>query len=227
MSPTLTFMIKAETFQFLTDISANNNREWFALNKFRHDEARQNVLEFTAEVIKGLAEVDRLLPSDLDPKDCVMRIYRDIRFSLDKKPYKTNFGAGISPNGKNFNGPGYYLHISPVECFIAAGCWMPEKEHLKLIRQEIDYNATDFKQALEKLDFQKSQGRLDTEYKLKTAPKGYPSDHPEIEYLKLKSFTVTIPLQPSELKKPRAVQKVVEGFSSLYPFVAFLRNAIS
>lgn len=220
-------MIKAETFNFLSDVAANNNREWFALNKHRHDEARLNVLQFTSDVIKGLAEVDRLIPSDLDPKDCVMRIYRDIRFSLDKTPYKSNFGVGISPNGKNFNGPGYYLHISPDECFVAAGCWMPEKDHLKLIRQEIDYNGTDFKQALQKLDFPKTKGKLDTEYKLKTAPKGYATDHPEIEYLKLKSFTVTIPLQSLDLKKPQALKNVVNGFSSFYPFVAFLRNAIS
>lgn len=220
-------MIKAETFRFLTDLAANNSREWFALNKKRHDEARQNVLDFVAEVIKGLAETDKAIPTDLDPKDCVMRIYRDIRFSLDKTPYKTNFGAGISPFGKNFNGPGYYLHISPEECFVAAGCWMPEKDHLKLIRQEIDYNGSDFRQTLEKLDLKTSKGMLDTDHKLKTAPKGYPSDHPDIEFLKLKSFTVTIPLNSFELMKPGALKKVVSGFATLYPFVVFLRNAIS
>lgn len=220
-------MIKAETFQFLTDVAGNNNREWFALNKQRHEEAKQNVLEFSSNVIKALAQIDHSIPSDLNPKDCVMRIYRDIRFSLDKTPYKTNFGVGISPHGKNFNGPGYYLHISPDECFVAAGCWMPEKEQLKLIRQEIDYNGTEFRQVLDKLDFQETKGRLDTDYKLKTVPKGYPSEHPEIEFLKLKSFTITIPVKPRDLHKPGASQKVVNGFAALYPFVAFLRNAIS
>lgn len=220
-------MIKADTFNFLTDLIANNNREWFALNKMRHDKARQNVLDFVGEVIKALAVIDKAIPADLDPKDCVMRIYRDIRFSLDKTPYKNNFGAGISPSGKNFSGPGYYLHISPQECFVAGGCWMPEKEHLKLIRQEIDYNIADFRQSIGKLDLQRLNGKLDTEHKLKTAPKGYPADHPDIEYLKLKSYTVTIPLKPSECKKADSLQKVVDGFGSIYPFIVFLRNALS
>lgn len=220
-------MIKADTFNFLKELAANNNRDWFAQNKKRHDEARQNVLDFVSEVIEGLAIIDKSIPADLDPKDCVMRIYRDIRFSLDKTPYKNNFGAGISPYGKNFNGPGYYLHISPEECFVAGGCWMPDKEHLKLIRQEIDYNGADFRRTIQKLDLHTLQGKLDTEHTLKTAPKGYPSDHPDIEYLKLKSYTVTIPLRPSELKKADALQKVVEGFGSIHPFIVFLRNAIS
>jgi len=220
-------MIKAETFSFLTDLAANNNREWFALNKKRHDEARQNILDFVAEVIKGLAETDQAIPADLDPKDCVMRIYRDIRFSLDKTPYKTNFGAGISPYGKSFNGPGYYLHVSPEECFVAGGCWMPEKEHLKLIRQEIDYNGSDFKRSLEKVSSGNKFGQLDTDHKLKTSPKGYPADHPDIEYLKLKSYTVTIPLKPVELKKPDSAEKVANGFATIHPFIVFLRNAIS
>jgi uncharacterized protein (TIGR02453 family) len=220
-------MIKTDTLDFLSDLAANNNREWFALNKTRHDEARQNVLDFVGQVIKGIAETDKAIPSELDPKDCVMRIYRDIRFSLDKTPYKNNFGAGISPNGKNFNGPGYYFHISPDDCFVAGGCWMPDKDHLKLIRQEIDYNGSDFRQSLENPQLHKLNGSLDTDHKLKTAPKGYPSDHPDIEYLKLKSYTVTIPLKPSDLKKPDGLKKVIDGFSAIYPFIVFLRNAIS
>ena len=220
-------MIKSQTLQFLSDLSANNNREWFALNKARHDEARQNVLDFVSEVIKGLAKADPEIPLNLDAKDCVMRIYRDIRFSLDKTPYKSNFGAGISPFGKNFNGPGYYLHISPEECFVAAGCWMPEKDHLKLIRQEIDYNSSEFKEILANLKSANIKSHLETDHKLKTAPKGYPADHAEIEYLKLKSFTVILPLKPSDLTKPDAVKKVVNGLASFVHFVAFLRNAVS
>jgi uncharacterized protein (TIGR02453 family) len=220
-------MIKPQTLQFLTDLSANNDREWFALNKARHDEARQNVLDFVSEVIKGLSKADPRIPINLDAKDCVMRIYRDIRFSLDKTPYKNNFGAGISPNGKNFNGPGYYLHISPRECFVAAGCWMPEKDHLKLIRQEIDYNSSEFKGILANLKCANSKSHLETDHKLKTAPKGYPSDHPEIEYLKLKSFTVILPLKPSDLNKPDALKTVVNGLATFVPFVTFLRNAVS
>lgn len=220
-------MIKTDTFNFLSDLAANNNREWFALNKGRHDTAKQDVYDFVGDIIKGLAKTDKAVPADLHPKDCVMRIYRDIRFSLDKTPYKSNFGAGISPQGKNFNGPGYYLHISPDECFVAGGCWMPETDHLKLIRQEIDYNSSDFKESLKSLNQKNPQAHLDSDHKLKTSPKGYPADHPEIEFLKLKSYTVTLPLSADELTRPDALDKVVSGFASIYPFILFLRNAIS
>ena len=220
-------MIKAETFNFLNELAANNNREWFAQNKQWHDESRQNVLDFVGRLISGLSKVDPAIPASLDPKDCVMRIYRDIRFSLDKTPYKTNFGVGISPNGKNFNGPGYYVHISPEECFVAGGCWMPEKDQLKLIRQEIDYNSSDFRQSLERFMQTCRNGRLDNEHALKTTPKGYTADHPDIEYLRLKSYTVTVPLKLSELKNPAAAKAVLKAFTAINPFIVFLRNAIS
>ena len=106
-------MINLATFDFLKDLAANNNRDWFQANKLRHDEARNNVLEFADKLIAKLSKIDPSLSSELDSKTCVMRIYRDVRFSKDKTPYKTNFGAGFSENGKNFKGAGYYLHIHP------------------------------------------------------------------------------------------------------------------
>ena len=218
-------MIKTSTLDFLRELSANNNRDWFQLNKAKHDEARNNVLEFTSEVIKGLSETDSSISPVLDPKNCVMRIYRDVRFSKDKTPYKTNFGAGVSSQGKNFNGPGYYLHIQPEQSFLAGGCWLPEADMLKSIRQEIDYNAKEFRTIIGNYAFKKYFGPPDAEYKLKTVPKGYPVEHPEIEYLKLKSFTFSHLLNTSELTGSKAVQNVVEGFVMLFPFMNFLRNA--
>ncbi len=220
-------MIKPGTFDFLKDLAENNNREWFQDNKARHDEARNNVLEFVGELIKGLSKIDKTVPADLDPKVCVMRIYRDVRFSLDKTPYKTNFGAGISQQGKNFNGPGYYLHIHPEESFIAGGCWMPEADMLKSIRQEIDYSGNDFRDIIAEKKFKKYFEEPDQEYKLKTMPKGYSADHPEIEYLKLKSFTFTHSVKPEDLTRTTAASQVLEGFELLHPFMIFLRNAIS
>jgi len=220
-------MIKSETFNFLNDLAANNNRDWFLVNKGRHDDARINVLEFAGEVITGLSKFDHTIPSGLDPKDCVMRIYRDVRFSKEKTPYKNNFGAGFSQNGKKFNGPGYYLHIHPEGSFIAGGCWLPEADLLKAIRQEIDYNGSDFRAIIEDPSFIKYYGKPESEYKLKTCPKGYDSDHPEIEYLKLKSFTFSHMLSRAELTNSGAVEQVVNGFAKLNPFIAFLRNAIS
>lgn len=220
-------MIKAGTFSFLKDLAENNNREWFQDNKTRHDDARSNVLEFVGGLIGGLSRIDKTISTDLDPKSCVMRIYRDVRFSLDKTPYKTNFGAGISQKGKNFNGPGYYLHIHPEEPFIAGGCWMPETDMLKSIRQEIDYSGNDFRTIVASAKFKKYFGEPDQEYKLKTVPKGYSPDNPEIEYLKLKSFTFTHMVKPNDLTSANAVENVLEGFELLHPFMIFLRNAIA
>lgn len=220
-------MINPATFNFLEELEANNNREWFTRHKAEYEAARFNVYDFVGEVIKGLAAIDNTVPASLQPKDCVMRIYRDIRFSKDKTPYKTNFGAGISAHGKNFNGPGYYLHISASECFVAGGCWMPEADQLKLIRQEIDYNGSDFRSIVESESFKKYFSGLDTEAVLKTAPKGYPADHPDIGYLKLKSFTASHLLQPADLSGPDALKNVLNGFSEIQPLIVFLRNALS
>lgn len=219
-------MIKPSTFTFLKELSENNNREWFQDNKKRHDEARENVLDFIGEVIAGVAKTDTQVPAGLDPKNCVMRIYRDIRFSKDKTPYKTNFGAGISGNGKSFKGPGYYLHISPEQSFVAGGLWMPEAEQLKAIRQEIDYNGAEFKNVLNAPSFKKAYGSLDEEAKLKTMPKGYDAGHPDIELLKLKSFTVTHTLKTAELTAKNAAQHVTALFKDMFPFIVFLRKAI-
>lgn len=220
-------MINGETFDFLKDLAENNNREWFQDNKFRHDQARNNVLEFVSKLIAGLSKIDKTIPADLDPKTCIMRIYRDVRFSLNKTPYKNNFGAGISQQGKNFNGPGYYLHIHPEECFTAGGCWMPEAEMLKSIRQEIDYTGSDFRDIIEAPRFQDHFGEPDQDFKLKTRPKGYPANHQDIEYLKLKSFTFTHTVDPKNLTRADAAEKIIQDFELLHPLMIFLRNAVS
>lgn len=220
-------MIVTSAFAFLTSVSENNNREWFQVHKKEYEAARENVLSFTGEIIKGLARFDPSIPADLDPKDCVMRIYRDIRFSKDKSPFKTNFGIAISSDGKNFTGPGYYLHIQPGNSFVAGGAWFPAAEHLKAIRQEIDYNLSDWESIVNDEGFVKAFGTPDQEAKLRSAPKGYASDHPGIEYLKLKSFTASSKLADKELTGKQSVGIVTNLFERLYPMMVFLRNAIS
>ncbi|MDB5120498.1 MAG: hypothetical protein JWN56_1716 [Sphingobacteriales bacterium] len=219
-------MIESTTFTFLKNLSENNNRDWFNSNKEEHDKARTNVLDFVSDLIVELSAIDKEVPENLNAKECVMRIYRDIRFSLDKTPYKTNFGIGISPFGKNFKGPGYYLHIEPGRSFVAGGSWFPEVNELKAIRQEIDYNYSQIEEIIDNDLFRKYFQELDREGALKTAPKGYPSDHPNINLLKLKSFTASHQLTNQELTKPDAAKKVAEGFANLYPLIKFLRNAI-
>jgi uncharacterized protein (TIGR02453 family) len=220
-------MIEASTLNFLKALSENNNREWFNANKGSYELARENVLQFTSKLISGLAKFDSTIPGDLNSKDCVMRIYRDIRFSKDKTPFKTNFGIAISANGKNFKGPGYYVHIQPGKCFAAGGSWFPETDELKAIRQEIDYNGSDLLTILKTPLFTETFRDLDREGVLKTTPKGYSADHENISYLKLKSFTATSQISDKTLKSADSSDSVVSILERLFPLMTFLRNAIS
>lgn len=217
-------MIKKESLAFLKNVAENNNREWFALNKDKYEEAKANILELVNAIIPELAKVDPLISPDSDPKKALMRIYRDVRFSKNKDPYKTNFGIWFSAKSKGGNEPGYYLHLQPGHSFLAGGYWMPDANHLKLIRQEIDYNAESFKAILNTKEF-KAVFRLSTFNALKNAPKGYDPADPNIEYLKLKSFEVAVNIADEDFYKPDIVNKLINNFKIIHPLVTFLRNA--
>lgn len=219
-------MLKKDTLKFIKDVAENNNREWFAEHKPKYEAAKLDVLELVAAIIPELAKVDPLISADSDPKKNLMRIYRDVRFSKNKDPYKNNFGMWFSAKGKGGNEPGYYLHIQPGKSFIAGGYWMPEAAHLKLIRQEIDYNIDEFKEIISAEDFTKNFS-LSTGNALKNAPKGYDPADPNIEYLKLKSFEASTTISDEEFFKPSLVNKLISSFGALQPLVAFLRNAIN
>jgi len=219
--------IEQSTFTFLSSVAKNNNREWFQQHKDDYEAARENVLAFTQELIRGIGSFDPTIPSALDSKTCVMRIYRDVRFSLNKLPYKTNFGIGISAAGKNFPGPGYYIHIEPGVSFLGGGTWHPSANELKNIRQEIDYNFVEWLSILQMKDFREEFGALDTDDMLKTCPKGYRSDHPGIEYLKLKSFIASKQLTEEQLSSETSIDSLTVAASKLYPFMEFLRSANS
>ena len=219
-------MIKPETLAFISDVAANNNREWFAENKERYDIAKADVLAFVDQLIPHLAAADPEFSVDTPSKKCLLRIYRDVRFSKNKDPYKNNYGIFFSVKGKGVNEPGYYLHIQPGACFFAAGLWMPEAADLKKIREEIDYNTSEFLDIIQAKSF-KSKFELDQTDKLKKAPKGYEVDHPQIELLKLKSFIAICPIKDEEFLKPGIVDQLKNAFESIYPFMLFLRNAVT
>lgn len=218
-------MLKKETLKFIKDVAENNNREWFAANKEVYEAAKADVLALVSTLIPELAKVDPLLSAEADPKKSLLRIYRDVRFSKNKDPYKNNFGIWFSAKSKGGNEPGYYLHIQPGKSFIAGGYWMPEAAHLKLIRQEIDYNIGDFKEIINGKDFKKNF-KLGVDNALKNAPKGYDPADPNIEFLKLKSFEATTKIDDEEFLKPKLVNKLISSFKTVQPLVAFLRNAI-
>jgi len=220
-------MINRQTLDFLKDLIANNNREWFQANKPRYDQARENMIGFTTELIKLLHKTDPEIDSDLDPKKCVMRIYRDIRFSLNKTPYKNNFGVSVPTRGLKNGGAEYYLHITPGGSFIAGGYWMPEGDHLKAIRQEIDYNGSELKKVIDEPEFVKLFGDFRNQEKLKTLPQGYSADNEHIDLLKLKSFIVMHYLTDDEVCSEGALQQIAFLCNKIHPINVFLKNALA
>lgn len=216
-----------DTFDFLNDLSFNNNREWFLENKHRYDRSWQEMKSFVGQIIEGLASFDPYIHKDIDPGKCLFRIYRDVRFRKDKTPYKTWLGAGISVNGRKLQGPEYYIHIQPDHSFLAVGYWRPEKEHLAAIRQEIDYQGEDWENMLLQLHTQAGEKVVpDREDTLKRPPAGFSADHPQIQYLKLKSFTLSRELTDLELMGPRAVSYVLQHYQEMLPFKNFIHRAI-
>ena len=220
-------MIESHTLDFLKELVENNNREWFQANKDRYDKARENVIELAAAVIGKLHKVDPTVSADLDPKKCVMRIYRDIRFSKNKTPYKNNFGISLPTLGSKLGGVEYYLQIQPGKSFIAGGYWMPEAEHLKAIRQEIDYNAADLKKVIDDAAFVSLFGEFRKQDQLKTTTKGYDADNENIDLLRLKSFIVVHQLKDKEITGAKAADEIVDMCSRIYPLNVFLKNAIA
>jgi uncharacterized protein (TIGR02453 family) len=220
-------MIESQTLDFLKDLVDNNNREWFQANKEKYDKARENVIELAAAVIGKLHKVDPTVSADLDPKKCVMRIYRDIRFSKNKTPYKNNFGISLPTLGSKLGGVEYYLQIQPGKSFIAGGYWMPEAEHLKAIRQEIDYNAADLKKVIDDKEFVNLFGEFRKQDQLKTTPKGYDADNENIDLLRLKSFIVVHQLKDKEVTGAKIADVIVDMCSRIYPLNVFLKNAIA
>lgn len=217
--------IKSNTFTFLQELKKNNTREWFQEHKEEYDLANQNVKEFIEGMITRLAEFDLHINTDIKASKCLFRIYRDIRFSKDKTPYKYWFAAGISIDGRKLDGPEYYVHFEPGNNFIAAGYWRPKKAHLDAIRQEIDYNAADLIKALAAGGWVVTD--LSQEDKLVRPPAGYSIDDPNIELLKLKSYILYKKFSDEELKSTDALDKVVAACQTIYPFKVFIHNSIA
>lgn len=217
-------MLVKETVDFLQKLDKNNDREWFNANKDKFVAANDNIIAVTGDLIGRIAKFDPEVAS-IDPKTCVFRIYRDVRFSADKSPYKTNLGAFVAPGGKKAMSPGYYFHVQPKMFFSAAGKHMPDATELLKIRNAVAENTKDFFKIVEGKKFRDRFGDLHGD-RLSRPPKGFAADHPAIEYLKLKSFTVG-----EEFSEAGALGKdypkiLAESFKAAYPLVMFLRDAL-
>nr|HMT30014.1 DUF2461 domain-containing protein [Bacteroidia bacterium] len=200
-------------------------REWFEKNRSKYELAKDDHGQFTEELIKELSKINPAL-KDLQVKDCVFRIYRDVRFSKNKAPYKTNFGCYFVEGGKKSEKAGFYIQLEPGNSFIAGGCWMPQAPALKAIRQEIDYNLADFEKIMKEKKFKSLFGTL-SDMKLKTTPKGYTPDNPGIEYLKHTSFIVETALNDTDFTSKAIVKKCADAYKVMYPFIRFLNTAMS
>ncbi len=211
-------------FTFLTTLKENNHKPWFDENRKWYEEVKADWHKTVGELIKAIAEFDPEIGT-LEPKNCVFRINRDVRFAKDKSPYKTNMGAYFSKGGKKSKYGGYYVHLDPEECFLAGGMWMPEPAELQALRQEIDYHFDEFKTIVDSKTFIQQWGKLEGE-KLSSIPKGFEKENPAADYLKHKSFVVTRKLTQSEIEKSDFVKLVVQSFREVKPLNDFFNKAV-
>lgn len=218
--------ISQSTFQFLKDLQTNNERDWFNDHKTRYQAARDEFEEFIDALITEIGQFDPEV-SHFKAKDCVFRIYRDVRFSKDKSPYKTHFGAHITSAPRKseiHTRAGYYIHLQPGASMLGGGAYLPESKWLRAIREKIYSEADLFKSILNDSSFKKYFGQIEGE-KLVKAPKDFPADHPDIELLKQKSFLAMHQLKDKDVLSSGFLDHSGKVFQALYPFDAFLNTA--
>lgn len=213
-------VISPKTLDFLKKLEQNNNREWFTENKNLYTESQQNVIAFLEDLLKEMSEFDEELVK-IDAKKSLFRIYRDTRFSKDKIPYKTNFGASLGM-GKGSQKGGYYLHLEPGKSFIAGGIYMPEPAVLKELRKEISLYGNEFLAILNNKEFKKHFPELDQDDKLKKIPQGFEKEDPMAEFLKLKNFIVVYYLKDEEILNKDAAKNLTKIFRLMKPLNDFL-----
>jgi uncharacterized protein (TIGR02453 family) len=211
---------------FLNTLKVNNNREWFQENKKQYEAARKEIESFIGEMITTISAID---PSVQTPalKDCMFRIFRDVRFGADKSPYKTNFGGFIARGGRKSNFPGYYFHFEPGECMLAGGVYQPQPDTLKLLRNEVYYHSAELKEIMARPGFKKYFAQLGDFDKMKKAPKDYPADFPDVDLLKYRSYIVSQQLPDKLVSSDNYRKQVLDMVKELQPFMAFLNRAIS
>lgn len=217
-------MAREKLIPFLKKIKTNNNKEWFDKNRSEYETAREELIELFGDIVKKVGKFDASVAST-DPRKALFRINRDIRFSKDKSPYKTNMGAYMADGGKKSPKAGYYLHIEPGNCFMAGGVWMPEPEQLKKVRQEIDYNGKELEKIIKAKEFKTLFGKMSEEDKLTKVPKDFDPESPFAEYLKLKSFIVVHSFSDKQFTDPKFADYCAKVFKAIHPFNKFLNVA--
>ena len=217
-------MINENIFHFLQNLELNNNREWFAKNKHLYTSAFNDMLQVIERLIPKVGVFDADI-RNLEAKKCMFRIYRDVRFSKDKSPYKQNFGGFLVKSGRNSGNAGYYLHIENNNSFIAGGIYMPPAPLLKKVRQEIYYHVDEFKSILENKENVKYFKEISGE-KLVRPPKDFSPDFPGIELLKFKSYGFLHKVSNVQCMSADFEDYVLKLFKLLSPMVKFLNRGL-
>lgn len=213
-----------QTLAFLRDLRGNNNKLWFDQNRKRYDAARAAFEALVADLIAQITKFDDL--GTVNPKDCIYRINRDVRFSRDKSPYKINMGAVIGKGGRKSGVRSYYVQIEPEgQSMVAGGLYMPSTEQLDKMRHSIAEDAVPLKKILRKSDFKRSFGTLSGD-SLKTAPQGFRKDHPEIELLRLKQYLAGHSFSDAEVLAPDFSGQVVAHCKALKPLLVYLESVV-
>ncbi len=212
-------VIKKEAFAFLMTLAANNNRDWFNDHKDQYKLLEAEVKGFYQQLMEQMRRHD-----DIERLK-MFRIYRDVRFSKDKTPFKTHFAGSFSRAGNRLRG-GYYVRLKPGETFIATGFWDPNKEDLFRIRKELEMDATVFRKVIEEPSFRKTWGSISGE-ELKTAPKGFEKDHPDIELIRKKQFIFVRNFTDAEVFNPDFQNEINDSFKRIRPYFDLMSDILT
>ena len=215
--------LSKSNLEFLKNLQQNNNRDWFTENKSVYEKHHIETINFADAVLNEMRKHDNI--ETISGKKSLMRIYRDVRFSKDKSPYKTNWGIGFSRATKLLRG-GYYVHLAPGESFVGGGFWNPEPADLQRIRKEISLSSKEFRAILNDKTFKNTFGELQGE-KLKTVPKGFEKDDEAIDLLQFKQFLISKKFSDKEVLEPDFYKKVNETFKAMRPFFDFMSYALT
>lgn len=212
-------MLTKSTFEFLDLLAKNNKRDWFTENKKRFETENNLAKAFFTEVYTDLEKIDSL------DKMQVFRIYRDVRFSKDKLPYKNHFSVGFSRTKPMLRG-GMYLHIENEASFVGGGFWAPNNEDLLRIRKEIELDASDLREIISNTTFKKMFGTLEGE-ELKTAPKNFDKTHPDIDLIRKKQYLLTRKFTNKEVMSPNFREEVIATFAAMRPFFNYMSDVLT
>ncbi len=213
-----------EILTFLKELAANNNRPWFQENKPRYEVLHQAFVDEVQMLINRISLFDPEIVG-VEAKSCLFRIYRDIRFSPDKTPYKRHFSAYIARGGRSSERGGYYFHLEPDNCHLAGGIWCPNPKLLKMLRKDIYDHIEEFAAILENPDFKATYPSLDGEI-LKRMPVGFPADTPHGEILRHKDFCVSATLPDAFFCTGDWLEQTVQLLEKLQPFNRFLNYTL-